>query len=69
MPNLNAIEAMKKIYSLYGESVPIIALTANAMSGDEEKFLNAGMYAYVSKPIDDTNLYKVIKKALMKNKE
>ena len=64
MPNLNGIDAMKKIHSLYGKDIPIVALTANAMSGDREKFLEAGMSGYVSKPIDDRELYRVIKNLL-----
>ncbi|MBC8238525.1 MAG: response regulator [Helicobacteraceae bacterium] len=64
MPNLNGCDAMHKIHSLYGYGVPIIALTANAMIGDRERFLAEGMDDYVSKPIDDDELYKVIKKCL-----
>ena len=66
MPNLNGIEAMKKIHSLYGDSIPIVALTANAMSGDKEKFLKAGMSGYIPKPIDNEELYRVLKTLLKK---
>ncbi len=66
MPNLNGVQAMQKIHSLYGDSVPIVALTANAMSGDEERFLEAGMSGYIPKPIDNEKLYRVIKALLKK---
>jgi len=66
MPNLNGCDAMRKIHSLYGYEVPIVALTANAMAGDRERFLKEGMNDYVSKPIDDDALYRVIKKCLSK---
>ena len=64
MPNLNGCDAMQKIHSLYGCEVPIIALTANAMAGDRERFLEAGMDGYISKPIDVNELYRVIQKYL-----
>lgn len=64
MPKLNGTEAMKKIKSLYNSSVPIISLTANVMNGDKEKFLKAGMDGYLSKPIDEKELYKVLKSFL-----
>jgi signal transduction histidine kinase/NO-binding membrane sensor protein with MHYT domain/CheY-like chemotaxis protein len=58
MPELDGIGATREIRALTGEksSVPIIALTANAMVGDEKAYLDAGMNAYVSKPIRVTEL-------------
>ena len=65
MPNLNGLGAMKAIKEKYKEeTTPIIALTANTMAGDKERFLSEGMDGYISKPIDEDTLYKVLKKFL-----
>ena len=64
MPIMDGLEATKRIRS--GESgaayatVPIIAMTANAMKGDKEKCLAVGMDYYISKPIDPDEVYKVL---------
>ena len=54
MPTMSGIDATQKIRRLPGpiSEVPIIAMTANAMVGDREAYLSAGMNDYVSKPID-----------------
>lgn len=71
MPNLNGIEATKAIRLWEDEQnltpLPIIALTANAMTGDREKFLNAGMNEYLTKPINLPKLIGILGEFLNKN--
>lgn len=58
MPEMGGIEATQKIRCLPGPAgqIPIIAMTANAMKGDRETYLDSGMDDYVSKPIDPSML-------------
>ncbi|MDP3301633.1 MAG: response regulator [Sulfuricurvum sp.] len=56
MPNMSGIEAMKEIRKLPRGNLPIIALTANNMLGDRERFLAAGMDDFIPKPITKTML-------------
>lgn len=51
MPVLDGIGATKEIRRM-GLEVPIIAMTANALKGDEEKYLEIGMNDYIAKPVD-----------------
>jgi len=46
------------------KSTPIVAVTANALSGDREKFLNVGMDDYIAKPYTEEDIVKVFKKYL-----
>jgi CheY-like chemotaxis protein len=56
MPGMDGIEATRiirqEIGTEYAKTVPIIALTANALAGNEEKFLVSGFNAFIAKPID-----------------
>lgn len=53
MPEMDGITAARAIRALDGDvaTIPIIAVTANALRGDREKYLDAGMDDYVSKPV------------------
>ena len=63
MPEMSGIEATAMIRNeekQTGLHIPIIAMTANAMSGDRERYLSLGMDGYVSKPIDREVLFQTI---------
>ena len=63
MPVMSGVEATQRIRALTGPAskLPIIAMTANAMAGDREEYLAAGMDDYVAKPIDFTVLLTKIR--------
>ncbi len=68
MPILSGIGATKAILELEKEQTlkhtPIISLTANALIGDRERFLQAGMDDYISKPVEPNRLIQTIYKLL-----
>ncbi len=70
MPKIDGIEATHMIREQLPtyNTIPIIALTANAISGAEEMFLNAGMDDFIAKPIQYTKLISKIKKWLPDDK-
>ena len=62
MPGLDGRQATQKIRQLGFKDIPIIAMTAEAMKGDEEKCLAAGMNDYIPKPIKREKVYTIVKK-------
>ncbi len=68
MPEMNGLEATQAIRNsteeIKNRKIPIIAMTANAMKGDREKCLNAGMNDYVTKPINPQELIAAIERNL-----
>ncbi|MGE4319426.1 MAG: response regulator [Deferribacterales bacterium] len=62
MPGMDGYESTKKIRQLGGiySEIPIIAMTANTMSGDRELALDAGMNDHISKPINVDEMYRTL---------
>lgn len=66
MPKMTGTETLQKLKELENYNIPTIALTANAISGMREKYVNAGFDDYLSKPIDKLELNRVINDFLNK---
>lgn len=63
MPVMDGLEATRRIREAEGQSgrhIPIIGMTANAIKGDRERCLAAGMDDYISKPIKREELRSVL---------
>jgi two-component system, sensor histidine kinase and response regulator len=71
MPEMDGFQATAAIRAKErpgGTSLPIIAMTAHALKGDQERCIAAGMNGYVSKPIRTADLFAAIESALGKGK-
>ncbi len=68
MPVMDGVEATHEILDLEEDDavphIPIVALTANALKGDRERFLSEGMDEYITKPIETTELLYILNKFL-----
>jgi signal transduction histidine kinase/CheY-like chemotaxis protein len=72
MPGMDGIEAAAAIRALPGgrfQNVPIIALTANAVSGMREMFLENGFQDYLAKPIEISKLNEIVAKWILPEKQ
>lgn len=69
MPVIDGENATRIIRAMDGpvSSIPIIALTAHAMVGDRERYLQCGMDAYLSKPVNKATLLEMIQSVLSGN--
>ena len=66
MPVMNGIEAVRHIRHIQEEEnrkdIPVIAVTANALSSDKARFLDAGMDDYISKPYTEKTIHEILSK-------
>lgn len=69
MPEMDGLTATKKIREAGFAEVPIIAMTANAMKGDRQLCLDAGMTDYISKPVKREIVYEILEKRLFQLNE
>ena len=73
MPKMGGIASTKEIREIEKQKgvahTPVVSLTANALKGDRERFLKAGMDDYLTKPIEPANLLKIINNFLIMPKE
>jgi len=73
MPVMDGMESCTKInmikkYKMIS-NIPIIALTANSIKGDKERYLENGFDGYLSKPIDQNKLYDILDQFLLPHKD
>ena len=64
MPKMNGVEALRRLKEIPGFDIPVVALTADAIEGQDEKYIQAGFNDYLSKPIDRYQLNRVLNKYL-----
>lgn len=72
MPDMDGVQATRAIRQSASpeirRDIPIIAMTAHAMKGDRERFIEAGMDEYISKPVDFAHLVAVVEQVLAPKK-
>ena len=64
MPEMDGYEATRHLRQQGFSEIPIIAMTANAMKGDKELCLEAGMSDYITKPIKREIVFQILEKWL-----
>jgi two-component system cell cycle response regulator DivK len=61
LPKMDGLEVLSRLKgSEQTKNIPVVALTAHSMRGDEDKFINAGCDGYISKPIDIHEFRKIV---------
>jgi two-component system cell cycle response regulator DivK len=62
LPGIDGVEALEQLrQDERTSSIPVLALTAQAMSGDRKRFLDAGFDGYLSKPVDVAELLQAVR--------
>ncbi len=73
MPRMGGLEAVRKIRAGLVDGVlpdiPIIAITAHALKGDRERFLEAGMTDYIAKPLHTEQFYRVLERVFRNERQ
>lgn len=64
MPKKSGVETLKELKTIEGFNIPVIALTANAITGMREKYLQDGFNDFLSKPLEKEELIKVLNKIM-----
>lgn len=64
MPKMTGTQTLQNLKNIIGFNIPVIALTANAITGMKEKYLAAGFNDYLAKPIDRNKLHSILKRYL-----
>ena len=64
MPKMSGTETLKELKKIPNFNTAVVALTANAITGMKEKYLNEGFTSYLAKPIDKNELVKVLNEVL-----
>ena len=64
MPEMDGVECLKTLKGIPEFKVPVVAFTADAIAGAEEKYLSDGFNGYLSKPFNKVDAEKIFKKIL-----
>ena len=64
MPKMSGVETFEKLKQISNFNIPVVILTANAVAGEKERYMEKGFDDYLAKPIDKKELKRVLKKFL-----
>lgn len=69
MPKMTGTQTLQNLKNIIGFDIPVIALTANAISGMREKYLSVGFNDYLAKPINRVKLQNILRRYLKETEE
>ena len=69
MPKMSGVETLKKLKEIKGFAIPVVALTANAITGMREKYIADGFDDYLAKPIEKEEMIRVFASVLKMDQE